>query len=152
MIYKCTNGFVVFKFESIQEMEMLYNLIPIPNLVPYSEQPFTFIPETQATSRYLIAGKPVSPFAVPVKSNADIIKGFAENRLTYSFFADDIVMRDTITKKVQLSKNQFGKYWCNFLLQPYSLVGLLGRATDFECQFQPSKGVFIFSYIRFAYE
>lgn len=152
MIYKCTNGFVVFRFESIQEMEMLQKIVPFPNLVPYTENPLTFIPATQAENRYLIAGQPVSPLATVTVSNENIVEGFKENRLTYSFFEDGIVMRDTITRKVSLSVNDFGKYWCNFLLQPYSLVGLMGRATDFECVFIPSRGVYVFTYIRFAYE
>lgn len=152
MIYKCTNGFVLFKFDSIQEMEMLANIVPFPDLVPYKDKPFTFVPKMQAQNRYLIAGVPVSPVAVPTVSNANIIEGFKENRFTYSFYADGIVPRDTILTKVSLSKNQFGKYFCNFLLQPYSLVGLLGRATDFECVFIPSRGVYVFSYIRFVYE
>lgn len=154
MIYKCTNGFVIFKFDSIQEMEMLrdINLIPIPDLVPYSDKPLTFIPASQAGHRYFVQGQVLNQYAAITKSCEDIIKGFKENRLTYSIAADGIVSRDLIDKKVVLSKNDFGKYFCNFLLQPYSLVGLLGRATDFEAVFIPSRGVFVFSYIRFVYE
>lgn len=152
MIYKCTNGFVSFTFESIQEWEMLIDVLPIPNLVPLTNSPLTFVPAMQSLNRYIIKGIPVSTAAIPTSSNEDVIMGFKENRFTYSFVADGIVMRDSIMNKVELSQNRFGKYYSNFLLQPYSLVGFNGRAVDFEAVYLPNRGVFVYSYIRFEYE
>lgn len=152
MIYKCTNGYVVFTFESIQEIEMLGTILPLPSLVPLTDHPMSFIPVGQFNERLMVRGVPVSPTSVPVKSCADVIKGFELNGFTYSFLTNTVVPKETINHKVELSTNELGRYFCNFLLQPYSMVGLLGRATDFECVFIPSKGVFVFDYIRFVYE
>lgn len=152
MIYKCTNGFVVFTFQSIQEFEMLMDILPIPDLVPMNNVPLTFIPASQALNRYIVKGVPVSTTAIPTSSNEDIVMGFKDNRFSYSFAADTIVMRDSIINKVELSKNRLGKYYGNFLLQPYSLVGFNGRATDFEAVYMPDRGVFVYTYIRFEYE
>lgn len=149
MIYKCTNGYIMFIFESIQEFEILMDKLPIPNLVPVNDRPLTFIPETQAGFRYLIAGVPISNLAIPSVSNADVIKGFKDNGFTYSFMADGIVPRAMINTKVNLDTNRFGKFFGNFMLQPYSLVGFSGRAVDFEAIYDPNRGVFVYSYIRF---
>lgn len=150
MIIKNTNGFLVFQFQSVQEMELLYRVLPIPNLVPYKEQPLTFIPEAQSKIPYLIAGKSINMVATPITSCADVIKGFDKNRLCYSFMDDAIVLRDLILTKVSLRKNQFGHYMGNFMLQPYSMVGLLGRVTDYEAIYDADKGIFIYTYIRFS--
>lgn len=142
----------MFTFDSIQEYEMLADILPIPNLVPYSEKPLTFVPAAQADERFLIAGKPLKSGVVPAFSNANLIEGYKANRLTYSFANDAVVLRDTIVDKVDLGTNRFGLRVANFTLQPYSLVGYDGRVTDFEAYFDPRSGVYVFSYIRFAYE
>ncbi|MBO4726294.1 MAG: hypothetical protein J5598_01680 [Clostridia bacterium] len=149
MIIKNTNGFMVFRFDSIQEMELLYKVLPIPNLVPFRDQPLTYVPEAQAKIGYLIAGDMINPLAVPIVSCADVIEGFEENRLCYSLTDDAIVTRDLILTKVSLHKNQFGKYMGNFILQPYSMVGLLGRAADYEAVYDANRGIFVYTYIRF---
>lgn len=149
MIIKNTNGFMVFQFSSIQEMELLYRVLPIPNLVPYREQPLTFIPEAQSKVPYLVAGEAINSLAIPLVSCADVIQGFEENRFCYSLTDDAIVLRDLITTKVSLQKNQFGHYIGNFLMQPYSMVGLLGRAADYEAVYDGNKGIFVYTYIRF---
>ena len=150
MIIKNTNGFLVFTFQSVQEMELLYRVLPIPNLVPYKEQPLTFVPEAQSKVPYLIAGNAINSLAIPTVSCADVIDGFDQNRLCYSFVDDAIMLRDLITTKVTLQKNQFGHYIGNFMLQPYSMVGLLGRATDYEAIYDADKGIFVYTYIRFS--
>lgn len=149
MIIKNTNGFMVFRFDSIQEMELLYKVLPIPDLVPFRDQPLTFIPEAQNKIGYLIAGNPINSLAIPTVSCADVIEGFEENRLCYSLTDDAIVMRDLILTKVNLVKNQFGKFMGNFILQPYSMVGLYGRAADYEAVYDANKGIFVYTYIRF---
>ena len=149
MIVKNTNGFLVFRFDSIQEMEMLYNVLPIPNLVPLKDQPMTFIPEAQAKVPYLIKGYPINVQCIPVESNADVIAGFEANEFTYCFKQDAIVPRLRIMDKVELATNQFGKYVGNFMLQPYSFVGYKGRVGNYEAVYLPDRGLFVYSYIEF---
>lgn len=149
MIIKCVNGYLFFTFSSIQEVEVIRTLLPIPNLVPVSDTPFTFIPEAQASIKYIIAGNPINRLVTPIISNEDVIKGFEANRLTYSFTEDAIIMRDTVTRKVELSKNRYGKYFGTFMLQPYSLVGFSGRAGNYECEYNANTGMFVYDYIRF---
>lgn len=152
MIYKCINGFVIFQFEAIQELEMLQNILPLPRLVPYGDKPLTFIPASQSKGRIFIQGQPISKFSVPVISHTNIIEGFKANGFTYDFKRDDIVPISLINNKVEMTTNQFGLYVSSFTLQPYSMVGYQGRATDFEAVFDARKGVYVYSYIRFEYE
>lgn len=150
MIVKNTNGYLIFQFKNIQEFEMLFKRLPIPNLVALKDKPLTFIPEAQAKIPFLIAGQAVSDVAVPVESNADVIAGFKANNLTYCFEADGIVPTSMITQKVNVIKNQAGLYASNFILQPYAFVGFDGRVTDYEAVYDGNRGMFVYTYMEFS--
>lgn len=149
MIYKNTNGFVTFTFQSIQEWELVRDMLPISTLVPSNTDPLTFIPASQACQRMIIAGQPLSPLAIPTQSNENVIEGFEANSFTYSFDADNIISRDSVVQKVNLSKNSFGLYTSTFLLQPYAMVNLNGKAASFEAVFLPDPKIFVYTYIKF---
>lgn len=149
MIIKCVNGYMFFTFENIAEVELVFDMLPIPNLVPLESTPLTFIPAAQAQIKYLIAGYPINKTTTPTKSNSDVIKGFNDNRLCYSIAGDMIVPRDLITQKVNLGKNRLGKYYGAFMLQPYAMVGFNGRVSDYECCYNPDTGYYVYDYIRF---
>ena len=149
MIVKNTNGYMIFQFESIQEFEFLFKRLPIPNLVALKDKPLTFIPQAQAEVPFLIAGRPLNAVCVPTVSNADVISGFKENKLTYCIELDGVVPVSSVIQKVNMVKNQAGLYMSNFLLQPYARVGFDGRASDYEAVYDPKSGMFVYTYVEF---
>lgn len=149
MKIKCVNGYLYFTFSDITEYEKLGNLLPIPDLVPVNDSAFTFIPKAQADLRYIIANTPINRITIPTKSNSDVIMGFKENGLTYSFVNDAIIPTALVNQKVELTMNGFGLYFGTFMLQPYSRVGFSGIVTDYECEYSLNTGMFVYDYIRF---
>lgn len=150
MKIKCINGYLFFTFNNITEYENVGNLLPIPDLVAVDGVPFTFIPKAQAEVKLIIAGNPINSITVPTKSNADVIKGFKDNMLTYSIINNAILPTAMITQKVELTINGHGLFFGTFMLQPYSIVGFYGKVTDYECEYSLTTGIYVYNYIRFG--